>query len=124
MLAAQSRRSILQRLVLVRTGQVMSPGDSWALLPFPSLMGMAEEEVVPLRIPGRGWAPPEATSEGIPRQRGDVQGTEGHQKVSPPPPHRQWPSRSPGLPSSTPAISVQTSLKGAPCFLATVTLGE
>ena len=115
--AAQSRRSILQRLVLVRTGQVMSPGDS-------SLMGMAEEEVVPLRIPGRGRARPEATSEGISRQRRDVQGTEGHQKVSPPPPHRQWPSRSPGLPSSTPAISVQTSLEGAPCFLATVTPGE
>lgn len=57
----------------------MSPGDSWALLPFPSLMSTAEEEVVPLRIPGRGRARPEATSEGIPRQRGDVQGNEGHQ---------------------------------------------
>lgn len=57
----------------------MSPRDSWALLPFPSLMSTAEEEVVPLRIPGRGRARPEATSEGIPRQRGDVQGNEGHQ---------------------------------------------
>lgn len=102
--AAQFRRSVLQRLVLVRTGQVMSPGDSWALSPFPSLMGTAEEEVVPFRIPGRGRARPEATGEGIPRQRGDVQGTEGQQQVSRPPPHRQWLSRSPGLPSSTPAI--------------------
>lgn len=102
----------------------MSPEDSWALSPFPSLMGMAEEEEVPLRIPGRGWAQPEATSEVIPRQRGDMQGTEGHQQVSLPLPHRQWPSRSPGLPSSTPAISMQTSLEGTPCFLATVTPGE
>ena len=80
----------------------MSPEDSWALLPFPSLMSTAEEaEGVPLRIPGRGRAQPEATSEVIPRQTGDMQGTEGQQQVSPLPPHRQWRSHSSGLPSST-----------------------
>ena len=59
----------------------MSPEDSWALLPFRSLMSTAEEEEgVPLRIPGRGRAQPEATSEVIPRQTGDMQGTEGQQQ--------------------------------------------
>ena len=70
MLVGQSRGSVLQRLVLVRTAQVMSPADSWALSPSPSPTGGAEEEeLVPFRIPGRGKAQPQATSEGIPRQR-------------------------------------------------------
>lgn len=69
MLVGQSRGSVLQRLVLVRTAQVMSPVDSWALSPSPSPTGGAEEEeLVPFRIPGRGKAQPQATSEGIPRQ--------------------------------------------------------